>query len=179
MCSINSIETKVFAHKAFSLFRMTSLRFSEVELLGQRVWRLLTHIAKWLCKRIRASFPPTGQAGSGLDTSCAPDESARQGWENFNLRWWLVGTRPPASILDVRCSPCSYSNPVPWFFGGSFVFVFRAVPPSPPGMYSVRLAWEVVCCVSGMCRVPHGGLGIFMLTQHLPEPAHANSTVHQ
>lgn len=135
---------------------MTSLRFSEVGLLGQRVWRLLTHIAKWLCKRIRALFPPTGRAGSGLDTSCAPDESARQGWENFSLRWWLVGTRAPASILDVRCSPCSYSNPVPWFFfGGVLLFLFFELCPQAL-LVCIQFVWPGrLCVVSLACAGRH------------------------
>lgn len=55
---------KVLAHKAFPLFRIISLGFSEVELLGQRVWtflRLLTHIAKLLYKRIKLICIPASR----------------------------------------------------------------------------------------------------------------------
>lgn len=55
---------KVLGHKAFPLFRIISLGFSEVELLGQRVWtflRLLTHIAKLLYKRIKLVCIPASR----------------------------------------------------------------------------------------------------------------------
>lgn len=68
-------------------------------------------------------------------------------------------SRPTVSILGVKSSTCLYSKPVSWVF---VLFGFVVVELCP------RFSWYcsqffrqrgAVCCFSGMCRGPHGGLG--------------------
>lgn len=101
------------------------------------------------------SFIPTDRAGrlGSRHILCSRWEcQTRVG----KLQSEVVVSGLPASILDVRCSPCSYSNPVPWFFlGGVLLFLFFELCPQAL-LVCIQFVWPGrLCVVSLACAGRH------------------------